>query len=70
MGPVTPPRQMAIYTVQENEDGSAEQASMLVVHAHLDASDEGLGVIKANIGRGESPREDETTTDKDGEGDE
>jgi len=31
VGPATPPRQMTIYAVQENEDGSAEQASMLVV---------------------------------------
>jgi len=67
MGPVTPPRQMAIYTVQENKDGSAEQASMPVVMPISMPQMKGWVVIKANIGRGESPREDETTTDKDGE---
>src|SRR5882724_490804 len=67
MDPTTPARQMTVYTVQENEDGSAEQASSPMVMPVLTPQMKGQVVIKANLGRGESPREEETTADEDGE---
>jgi len=66
-GPVTPLRQMTVYAVQENKDGSAEQASMPMVMPVLTPQMKGQVVIKANLGRGESPREEEMTMDKDRE---
>jgi len=67
MGPATPPRQMTIYMVQENQDGLAEQASTPVVMPILTPQMKGWVIIKANLGQGESPREEEMTMDKDGE---
>jgi len=66
-GPATPPRQMTVYVVQENEEISAEQVSVPVVMPILTPQMKGRVIIKANLGRGESPREEETTADKDGE---
>ena len=66
-GPAMPPRQMTVYVVQENEDGLAEQASTPVVIPVLTPQMKGRVVIKANLGRGESPREEETTMDEDRE---
>src|SRR5882724_7460001 len=65
--PATPARQMTVYMVQENEDGSAEQASSPMVMPVLTPQMKGQVVIKANLGRGESPREEETTADEDRE---
>src|SRR5882724_4768207 len=65
--PATPARQMTVYMVQENEDGSAEQASSPMVMPILTPQMKGQVVIKANLGQGESPREEETTADEDGE---
>jgi len=66
MGPVTPPRQMTIYMVQQNRDRLAKQASTPVMMPILMAQMQGWVMIKANQGRGESPRE-EMTTDENGE---
>jgi len=66
-GPGTPPRQMTIYAVQENLDRSAKQASMPVVMPILMPQMKGQVIIKANLGQGESPREEDTTADEDGE---
>jgi len=49
-GPVTPPRQMTVYAVQENEDRSAEQASTPMVMPVLMPQMKGQVVIKANLG--------------------
>src|SRR5882724_3942746 len=65
--PATPARQMTVYVVQENEDRSAEQASTPMVMPVLTPRMKGQVIVKANLGRGESPREEETTTDEDGE---
>src|SRR5882724_11585228 len=65
--PATPARQMTVYVVQKNKDGSAEQASMPMVMPIMMPQMKGQVVIKANLGRGESPREEETTVDEDGE---
>jgi len=67
MGPVGPLRQMTIYTVQENEDRLAKQASTPMVMPILTPQMKGWVVIKANLGQGESLREEEMTADKDGE---
>jgi len=48
--PATPARQMTIYMVQENEDGSAEQASTPMVMPILTPQMKGQLVIKANLG--------------------
>jgi len=66
-GPVTPPRQMTIYAVQENEDGSAKQASTPMAMPILMPQMKGWVIIKANLGQGENPREEEMTVDEDGE---
>src|SRR5882724_9681532 len=67
LGPVMPPRQMTVYAVQPNRDGSAKQASMLVVMAMQTPRMMGHVVIKSNWGEGESSREEEMTVDEDGE---
>src|SRR5882724_3147877 len=67
LGPMTPPRQMTVYTVQPNQDGSAEQASALVIMAVQTPQMTGSVVIKANWGEGESSREEEMTVEEDGE---
>ena len=67
MGPVTPARQLTIYAVKENQDGLADQASMPIIMPVLVPQMKGQVVIKANLGQGESPREEEMTTDEDGE---
>ena len=67
-GPMTPPqRQMTVYMVHLNQDGSAEQASMLVLMPVMMPQMKGWVVIKANLGQGESLREEDTTADEDGE---
>src|SRR5882724_6237664 len=66
-GPVTLARQMTVYAVQENQDVSADQASMLIVMPVLVPQMKGQVIIKANLGQGETMREEETTADKDGE---
>ena len=53
--------------VQPTRDGSAKQASVLVLMAVQTPQMTGRMVIKANRGEGESPREEETTVDEDGE---
>ena len=58
---------MTVYAVQENKDGSAEQASTLVAIPVMMPQMQGQVIIKANRGRGESPREEEMTTDEDRE---
>ena len=47
-GPATPPRQMTVYMVQENKNGSAEKASMLVVVPIMTPQTQGQVIIKAN----------------------
>jgi len=64
-GPVTPPRQMTVYMFQENEDRLAKQASMPMVMPVLTPQMKVWAVIKASLGRGESPREEEMTADED-----
>ena len=46
--PATPVRQMTVYAVQENEDGSAEQASTPMVVPIIMPQMKGWVVIKAN----------------------
>jgi len=46
--PMTLSRHMTVYTVQPNQDGSAEQASMLVIMAMQTPQMTGHVVIKAN----------------------
>ena len=58
VGPATPPRQMTVYVVQENEEISAEQVSVPVVMPILTPQMKGRVIIKANLGRGESLREE------------
>jgi len=58
---------MTVYAVQLNRDGLAEQASMPVMISILSPQIQGWVVIKANQGRGESLREEEMTSDDDGE---
>src|SRR5882724_8900766 len=65
--PVMPPRHMAVYAVQPTQDGSAEQASVLVLMAVQTPQMTGCVVIKANQGEGESPRGGEMTAEEDGE---
>ena len=65
--PAMPPRQMTVYTVQLNQDGSAEQASTLVLMPVQMPQMTGCVVIKVNQGQGESPMEEEMTADEDGE---
>src|SRR5882724_7978950 len=65
--PVTPPRQMTMYAVQLNQDGLTKQASEPVLMAMQTPQMTGPMVIKANQGEGESPREEDTTADDDGE---
>jgi len=61
---LTPPWHMTVYTVQPNQDGSAEQASMPVVIPVLIPRMQGQVISKANQGRGASLREEEMTTDE------
>jgi len=51
--PMTLPRHMTVYTVQPNQDVSAEQASMPVLMAMQMPQMTGHVVIKANQGEGE-----------------
>jgi len=66
MPPAMPPRQMAIYMVQPNQDGSADQAQMpIFLPVHMPRT---LGsiVIKVNLGMDDQPRDEDMTADKDG----
>jgi len=69
MPPTMPLRQMAVYAVQLNQDGSAKQAmTSAILPVHMPDT-KGPIIIKANLGKEEGPREVETTADKDGESD-
>jgi len=62
-----PGQQMAVYTVRPSRDGRIEQASLPTIMLVLAPR---LGIrepIKENLGKEDSPREEETTADEVGE---
>jgi len=62
-----PLRQMAIYTVQLNQDRSAEQAHMPIVLPFHTPCTWGPIIIKAKLGMEDQLRDDDTTMDEYGE---
>jgi len=58
---------MAIYAIKEDPSGGIAQARtpmIMVVHT---PRTEGEHVVKENLGKGDSPQEEETTADEEGE---
>jgi len=60
-----PPRQMAVYMVQPNQDRSAEQSKTLIVLLVHTPCTQGPIIIKANLGKEATLRDQETTTEGD-----
>jgi len=62
-----PSRQMAVYAVRPSRDGRVEQASSPTIIPVLTPMPGILEPIKENLGEEDSPREEETTADEEGE---
>src|SRR5882672_2941487 len=65
--PTTPVRKMAVYAIEEGPSGSIAQARTPTVMVVRMPQTEGEHVVKENLGKGDSPREEETTADEEGE---
>jgi len=67
--PMMPLREMRVYAVQLNQDRSVQQPRMPQMIPMAMLQIQGLIILKAILGRGDSLREEDITADEDGEDD-
>ena len=60
-------RKMAVYAIEEGPSGSIAQARTPTVLVVCTPQTKGEHIVKESLGKGDSPREEETTADEEGE---
>jgi len=58
---------MAMYAIEEDPSGGITQVRIPTVMTMCTPQTKGEHIVKENLGKGDSPREEETTTDEEGE---
>jgi len=69
MPPMMLLREMRVYAVQPNQDGLVQQVRTPQMVPMATPQIKGIIVLKVNLGRGDSLREEDTITDEDGDDD-
>src|SRR5882672_8353181 len=65
--PTTPVRKMAMYAIKEDPSGGVAQARTPTVMVVRTPQTEGEHVVKENLGKGDSPQDEDMTTEEEGE---